>query len=93
MFDFDTSGQDDQLAYWRGLLEIDAVVDRDPRLQMRDIDERSAQIFAKPLEFARALPSGARRPALQAQKNNNDHDRNDECDQCEGHWPGEATRS
>jgi hypothetical protein len=45
VFDFDATRQDDQLAYRRRLFHVNAVIDRDPWLQMRDVDERSAQIL------------------------------------------------
>ena len=80
MFDLEASRQDDQLAHWRGLFHIDAVVDSDPRLQVRDVDESSAQILADPLEFESALPRCACRPGLDAQKDDDDCDRENERD-------------
>jgi hypothetical protein len=87
VFDFYATGQDDQLAYRRRLFHVHAVIDRDPWLQMRDVDERSAQIFAKPLQFGRALPRCARRPTLQAQEDDQDRHCNGECHKRQRDWP------
>ena len=49
VFDFDAARQDDEFADWRRLFHVNAIIDRDAWLQMRDVDESSAQIFTKPL--------------------------------------------
>jgi Leu/Phe-tRNA-protein transferase len=92
MFDFDATGQHDQLAYRRRLFQVNAVIDRDPWLQMRDVDERSAQIFAEPLQVSRALPRCARRPTLQTQEDDENRRCNDQCHKRQRDWPRDAMR-
>ena len=92
VFDFDATGQDDQLGYRRRLFHVHAVIDRDPWLQMRDVDERSAQIFAKPFEFSRALPRCAIRPTLQTQEDDENRRCNDQCHKRQRDWPPDAMR-
>src|SRR5947207_11226450 len=61
VFHFDASRQHDQFAHRRGLLHIDAVVDRDARLQVRDIDESRAQSlpnFSSSAVLCRAVRAG-----------------------------------
>jgi hypothetical protein len=92
VFDFDAAGQDDQLAYRRRLFHVNAVIDRDPWLQMRDVDERSAQIFAEALQLSRALPRCARRPTLQTQEDDENRRCNDQCQKRQRDWPRDAMR-
>jgi hypothetical protein len=92
VFDFDATGQDDQLAYRRRLFHVNAVIDRDPWLQMRDVDERSAQIFAKLLQLSRALPRCARWPTLQTQEDDQDRHCNGEGQKRQRYWPCNAIR-
>src|SRR5262249_22034005 len=83
-----------------------AVINRDPWLQMRHVDKRSAQIFAKLLQLSRALPRRACRPTLQTQEDDDDRGCNDQhhkrqrdrpCDAvrlcCIQHWALDVGRS
>ncbi len=66
VLDLDLSRNHGQLAGRHCLLQINAVVDRDARLQMGDVDKSRAQIFADAFEFAGSLFRGAGRPAFPA---------------------------
>jgi hypothetical protein len=92
VFDFDATGQDDQLAYRRRLFHVHAVIDRDPWLQVRDVNERGAQIFAEPFQLGRALPRCPRRPTLQTQEDDENRRCNDQGHKRQRDWPPDAMR-
>jgi len=92
VFDFYATREHDQFAYRRRLLHVNSVINRDPWLQMRNIDERGAQILAQPLQLSRALPRCARRPTLQTQEDNENRCCNDQCQKRQRDRPREAMR-
>ena len=59
------------------MFEINAIVNRDTRLQMRDVDERVLYITGDALCFINALMSRARRPTFDPQKNDHHNGRDD----------------
>ena len=81
MFHFDLAGEDGEFARGYCLLQVDAIVDRDARLEMRDVDKGRAQILSQPLEFGRALMRASGRPTFQTPKNKDDDGRDNERDQ------------
>jgi hypothetical protein len=93
VLDFDLARQDCQLARGRRFLDIDAAVNGDARLQVRDIDKHIAQIAPHAFELSRSLFGGPTGPAFQAQKNDRDDDRDDERDQREGERQREFFRT
>jgi hypothetical protein len=92
VFDFDATGKDDQLAYRRRLFHVHTVIDRDPWLQMRYVNERSAQIFAEILQLSCALPRCASGPTLQTQEDDENRRCNDQCHKRQRDWPPDAMR-
>src|SRR5258707_1206487 len=93
MFHFDLAGEDSQFARGCCLLEVDAIVDRDARLEMRDVDKGRAQILSQSLELGRALMRGWAGPTFQAQENKDDDRRDDEGEHGQRRRPGESSRS
>src|SRR6266480_3523116 len=90
MFHFDPPRKNHQLANWCCLFHVDAVVDCDTRLQVRDVEESRTHIVAKAFQLAGALPRRAGGPGFQTQKNEH-HDRRDhERDQGESGRPGKS---
>src|SRR5437660_3999803 len=79
--------------YGRGLFHVNAAVYRDAGLQVRDVDKSGTQILAQLLELGGALMCRARRPALQAQENDDDDGCDNERHQRERSWPGDSSRS
>src|SRR5207247_6761564 len=90
VFNFDASRQDDHLTRWNGLFHVHAVIDSDARLQMRDVDERSAQIFAELFELSGALSCCPCGPGLDAQEHYDHHYCDDQRDQGQRDWPGNS---
>ena len=84
---FDAPREHNQLANRRGLFQVHAVVDRDARLQMGDIDKSSAQISSEPFKFRAALPCRPRRPRFQAHKHDDNDDRDNQRAQRERQRP------
>src|SRR6266487_2548433 len=72
MFHFHPSRENHQLAHRCCLFHVDAVVDRDARLQVRDIDESRTQIFAEAFELGGALCGGTCWPGFNAQEPTHD---------------------
>jgi hypothetical protein len=89
VFDFDLSRENRELSRGRHFLQVDAVVNGDARLQVRDFRKRIAEVAANPFKFRRALFCGARGPALQAKKNDREHRGADQNDQGQRQRPGE----
>jgi len=69
-----------QLAHWRALLYVNPVVDGDARLQVRNVDESCAQIFAQTLKLSAALLLGSHRPGFYAQEDEHSSCDDDERD-------------
>lgn len=92
MFHFDAARKNGQFARRGGLLEINAIVDRDARLQMRDVDENSPQIFAEPLQFSGALVRAPGRPSLEPDENENHGGGNYQYRQAQRYRPGNPPR-
>ena len=90
VFDFHPAGENDEFARGRGLFQINAIVDRDTRLQMRDVDESRAHVPAQFLQPSGALGGRSRGPALYTQENNQSDCREDEHDQRYSNWPGKS---
>ena len=68
VFDFDLSRENRELGCGGRFLQVDAVVDRDARLQVRDFHKRIAHVAADAFKFRGALFCRARGPALQSEK-------------------------
>src|SRR6266487_6903406 len=90
MFHFHPSRENHQLAHRCCLFHVDAVVDRDARLQVRDIDESRTQIFAEAFELGGALCGGTCWPGFNAQEHKHDDRSHDERDKSESDWPGKS---
>jgi hypothetical protein len=81
MVDFDAPRHNRQFARWRGLFQVDAIVDGNPGLQMGDVDEGGAQIFANSFHLTNALMRGPHGPGVSAIENEADQYRDEERDQ------------
>ena len=92
MLDLDPAGQDGQFGHGRGLLEVDTVVHRHPRLEVRELDENLARFAPETLEFGHALPGGAGRPAFQPKKNEGREERENQEDECNNGRPSQPPR-
>jgi hypothetical protein len=90
VFHFHPSRENHQLGHRCCLFHVDAVVDRDARLQVRDIDESRTQIFAEAFELGGALCGGTCWPGFNAQEHKHDDRSHDERDKSESDWPGKS---
>ena len=81
VLDFDLSRENSEFSRGGRPLQIDAAIDRDAWLQLRDFDEGIAEIAANPLQFRGALFSRPSGPALQPKKDEREHRGNDQGDQ------------
>src|SRR5205814_6964671 len=89
-FDLQLAFEDGQLGGRRRLIDHGSIVDRNPRLQVRDVDESGTQIFSKTLNIFRPLTDGASGPRLQSPKNKNASQSKDQYHQGQCHWPGNS---
>ncbi|MBA3272343.1 MAG: hypothetical protein H0T11_00525, partial [Chthoniobacterales bacterium] len=87
MIDLDPHRDEHQLSHLRGLLQVDAIVDGNAGLELRDLDKRVAHFTRETLEFGRALLAGPHRPGFKPQKDEGDEERYDDKNQREGERP------
>jgi hypothetical protein len=80
VLDLDPAGKNRKLRNRGRLLEINAIVDRDPRLELRQPNERVPGIAAEALQLAHAPRGGALRPGLEPVKNETRQQRQNEKD-------------
>jgi hypothetical protein len=92
VFDFHPAGENDEFARGRGLFQVNAIVDRDARLQMRDVDESRAHVPAQFLQPSGALGGRSRGPALYTQENEHRGRGDDKHDQRQRRGPGDSCR-
>lgn len=87
VFDFDPARQNSQLSDGCRLLQVNAVVDRNARLQVCDVDECRAYPPGNFLQFARGLFGRAHRPGFNAPENDKNDRRGDQRDESQCHRP------
>src|ERR1051325_11978698 len=78
VLDFHAPRNDRELADRRRLFEVNALVNGDARLKMRDVDECVLYIGCNSLRLANTLVRGAHRPCLGAVNEETDQDRDDQ---------------
>ena len=88
VFDFHLPREDRELGHGRRFLEINAAVDRDAWLQVRDFHESVPDIAPDAFQLRGALSGRAGGPALQPKKDDRDHRRADQENQRQRERPG-----
>jgi hypothetical protein len=88
VFDFNLSRENRELGRGGRFLQVNMIVNRDARLQMRHFYERIAHVAAEAFKFRGALFCGARGPALQPEKDDRERCHADQNDQRQREWPG-----
>jgi hypothetical protein len=78
VFDFDLPGENGELRRRRGSFQVNPVVDRDPRMELRHFHECVTHVTAEPFQFDGPLPGRAGWPGFQAQENEGRQGGNDE---------------
>ena len=63
------------------MLEVDAIVDRHPRLEVRELNESRLRFTPEALQLDHALAGGANRPALQPEKDEGAEQRKNQNDE------------
>ena len=88
VFDFDLARKNRELRGRGRFLQVNAIVDRDARLQLRHFHQGIAHVAAEAFQLGRALPRGPRGPGLQAVENEGQRRDEEERDQRESDRPG-----
>src|SRR5450432_2426407 len=90
MLDFHLPRKHGELSDGRRLLEVNAIVNRDARLEARQPNERVARVAAEALQLRDTLLGGPRGPGLSPKEKETGEQRQNQNDERGGEWTPEA---
>jgi hypothetical protein len=93
LFDFDLVRKNRELRSGGRFLQINPIIYRDARLELRHLDQGIANIAADAFEFSRSLSRGAPGPGFEAKKDEDANRCDDQHDKGERERPGKFSPS